>query len=394
MHHWLRSIGIETRLEAIEQKRGVWTLRLISTNTPFVTFGKGLGFDEACKSAYGEMCERLMLGNFYEDYFLEDIYPEALLQDSIDPKLQQWYPIDELELEDLLDFNTDQPKILSILLQSEAEKILFPVNLLQNLYASNGMACHSDKKRAYENALSEVIERYVKFEVVKNALALPPISHPLNDDPIQIYDASLGGRYPVMAASYIEGERILLAFGCHIDQERAIQKAYTELIQGLSGRFGRICEDREWIKDPENLERHFIDLTGDVHRDFFKEAHYRAKKWSFEGYELFDEPIFYRYVRKSNLHAFWVIVPTISEIYPFEDLLYNNKNLGRFYRPHILEPNEESQEIVSEVAHKELGSLIGVPFIEPLYLPDLDKPKSIHPHYFAIKKSLKRLNAQ
>ncbi len=394
MHHWLRSIGIETRIERIEQKRGVWTLRLISTNTPFVTFGKGLGFDEACKSAYGEMCERLMLGNFYEDYFLEDIYPEALLQYSIDPKLQKWYPIDELEFEDLLDFNTDHQKILSIPLQKGDEKILFPVNLLQNLYASNGMACHSDKKRAYENALSEVIERYVKFEVIKNTLALPPIPHPLNDTNIQIYDASLGGKYPVIAASFIEDDQILLAFGCHIDQERAIQKAYTELIQGLNGRFGRICEDREWIKDPENLERHFIDLTGDVHRDFFKEADYQAKKWSFESYELFDEPIFYRYVHKGGLHAFWVIIPTISEIYPFEDLLYNNKNIGRFYRPHVLKPSHESQEILSEVAHKELGSLIGVPFLEPLYLSDLDKPKEVHPHYFTIKKSLKLLGAQ
>ena len=394
MHHWLRSIGIDARLEAIEQKRGVWTLRLFSPNTSFVTFGKGLSYEEACKSAYGEMCERIMLGNFYEDYFLEDIYPEAILQDSIDPKLQQWYPIEELELEDLLDFNTDHQKIVSITLQSKKETLLFPVNLLQNLYASNGMACHVDKKLAYENALAEVIERYVKFEVIKNAIALPKISHPFNDDNIQIYDASLYGKYPVMAASFIQNDQILLAFGCHIDQERAIQKAYTELIQGLNGRFGKLCEDGEWVADPANLERHFIDLTGDVDRRFLQPADYRPTRWSFESYELFEEPIFFRYVRKRNLHAFWVIIPTISEIYPFEDMLYNNKNAGRFYRPHVLNPTQKSQEVLGEMAHQELGSLIGVPFTKPLYLSDLNRPKKIHPSYFAIKKSLELLGTQ
>ena len=394
MHHWLHSIGIETRLEAIEQRRGVWTLRLISSNTPFVTFGKGLSYEEACKSAYGEMCERIMLGNFYEDYFLEDIYPEAILQDSIDPRLGQWYPIEELELKDLLDFNTDHQKIVSIPLQSKEETLLFPVNLLQNLYASNGMACHVDKKLAYENALAEVIERYVKFEVIKKALALPKIAHSFNDENIQIYDASLDCKYPVMAASFIQDDQILLAFGCHIDQERAIQKAYTELIQGLNGCFGKICEDKEWVADPANLERHFIDLTGDVHRNFLQPADYQPKRWCFESYEVFEEPIFFRYVPKQNLHAFWVIIPTISEIYPFEDMLYNNKNRGRFYRPHVLSPTQESQEILSEVAHRELGALVGVPFTKPLYLPDLNKPKEIHPHYFAIKRSLELLGAQ
>ncbi len=388
MYSFLRSIGITARIEDMQTRRGVWTLRLV-TNTPFCSFGKGFSYEEALDSATGEMCERILLGNFYEDYALDDIYPEA--KALLDPSIQRWYDISNLQQSDLIDFSSSSFDILSQPFDYKNTTIYLPINLIQNLYASNGMAAHTDKKLAFEGALLEVVERYVKFYVIKNALALPPISHPLNDELIQLYDASLDGRYPVIAALYKEDENVLLSFGAHLKREVAIKKAYSELVQGLQGHFGQILLDKEAVADWENLERHFIDLSGDIHQNFFGEPDYKARPWRFENLDFFDDMLI-RYRKGGPLHAYHIIVPGISEIYPFDDLLYANKNEGKFYRHKVLHYEPSFDEDLAEVAHKELGSFIGIPFQEPLYAKDLPHIPPIDPTYKTIQKSLKLLN--
>ena len=55
------------------------------------------------------------------------------------------------------------------------EVVYFPVNLLDNLYASNGMSAGNSDYEALVQGLSEIIERYVKNEIIKRGLALPLI---------------------------------------------------------------------------------------------------------------------------------------------------------------------------------------------------------------------------
>ena len=78
--------------------------------------------------------------------------------------------------DDLVDYNsehTDKIVSLPFTKHSNSESVYFPVNILANLYVSNGLATGNTPKEAQVQALSEIFERYAKIEIIKNGYALP-----------------------------------------------------------------------------------------------------------------------------------------------------------------------------------------------------------------------------
>jgi ribosomal protein S12 methylthiotransferase accessory factor len=374
MKKLLNKFDIETEIVDKYFFNNVYSITLKAKNLPFFSNGKDWNIEEALLGAYGEICERLLTRNYFEDYFLDNIYPDSKNCEFLNNKLKKFYKIDELDKEDLIDFSSSNEEILSIPFQkiNSKEIVYFPINLIQNLYASNGMAFYPDKQKAFENALSEIIERFVKFEVIKNGYSLPKIKHKLNSDNIQIYDASLNAKYPVMAASFIKDNNILLTFGCDKVQEKAIEKAYFELMQGREDfeDIGEFSNDLNEVSDSFNLETHFISSNGLIHTNFLKKSNFKSEEWKFENYFVFDEDIFYREYKIDNFYAYQVIIPSISEIYPIEDLIYNNKNQGKFYRDLVLNhKNYDKKEIIEYFEelnpYMDLGKFIGVIFKNP-----------------------------
>jgi len=389
MKNLLKSFDIEVSIESEYFFNNVYSVTLKAKNLPFFSNGKGWDKESALLGAYGEMCERLLTKNYFEDYYLDDIYPDAKSGEFLNEELKEFYKIDELEKEDLIDFSSSSFEILSIPFQklNSNEIIYFPINLIQNLYASNGMAFYPDKKIAFNNALSEIIERYVKFEVIKNGYSLPKIEHKLNSKNIQIYDASLNEKYPVMAASYIENDNILLTFGCDINQEKAINKAYFELMQGRNNfeNIGKFSDDLFEVKDSFNLETHFISSNGLIHTDFLKPSKFKPKKWEFRDYFVFDKDIYFREYNYQNFYAYQIIIPSISEIYPLDDLIFNNKNQGKFYRKFVL--NCDKNNLLEEGLNPyiDLGKFIGVIFEKYLMLNNCNKILSFSQQFNLIK---------
>ncbi len=361
----------------------IFTCELKLKNIPFTSFGKGETSENALLSAQGEMAERLITRNFFEEYYINGLYPDMKEGNFLNNELNKFYKIDTLQKEELIDFNSDSFEILSIpfIKRSTKEKIYFPVNLLQNLYASNGMAAHFDIIKAYKNAKAEIIERFVKFEVIKYALPLPKIDHPFNSKNIQIYDASLEGKYPVMAASYIKDDNIILAFGCDIDQQKAIKKAYLELLQTGLNRFGKIIDDIEEVREKFNLINHFIDLSGDVHKNFLKKPFFKKGKWNFKHYDVFQKEEYFKVYKCCGVFAIHLIIPSISEIYPVVDLIYNNINYPKFFRDKTLNyqnyEKKEIEELTREISDlypfTQIDSLIGVIAKEPLFIEKFKK---------------------
>jgi len=356
----------------------VYSYTLNTTNLPFFSNGKGFDKKTAKNSALGEMCERLLTRNYFEDYFLAKVYPDSkIVANFLTSKLRKFYKIDNLEKEDLIDFSSCTDEILSIpfIRKKDKKKVYFPINLVQNLYASNGMAFYSDKKTAYLNAISEIIERYVKFEVIKKGLNLPKIKHKYNSKHIQVYDATLN-KYPVMAVSYIKGNKILLSFGCDINQEKAINKAYLEIFQGREDfeNIGEFSNNLDEVKDSYNLESHFISNMGLVHKNFLKENKNKPFKWNFKKYKI-DKDIYFRKYEFMGYFAYQVIVPGFSEIYPIDDLIYNNKNQGKFYRDLVLDYKKFDKEFIIDELEElnpylDLGKFIGVIFDKEILLMD------------------------
>jgi len=377
----MKHILKELNLDLIQKKyffNNIYSITLEASNVGFFSNGKGLDLENALNGAYGEMCERLLTRNYFEDYFLAKVYPDSKVVDNfLTPKLKQFYQIENLEKEDLIDFSSCTEEILSIpfIHKKQNKKVYFPINLIQNLYASNGMAFYSDKQTAFNNALSEIIERYVKFEVIKNGLSLPKINHKYNSKNIQVYNATLN-KYPVMAVSYIKGNKILLSFGCDINQEKAINKAYFELMQGRENfeNIGEFSNNIYEVKDSYNLESHFISNIGLIHTNFLKENSTIPKKWEFTKYDI-DKDIYFRQYQYKNFYAYHIIVPNFSEIYPIDDLIYNNKNQGKFYRDLVLKYKEIDKKIIIEELEQlnpylDLGKFIGVIFDKEISVID------------------------
>jgi len=386
---------------------GVYSINLQAENLPFYSNGKGESLEKAKLSALGEMCERLLTRNYFEDYYLNRIYPDSKKGDFLDDELKKFYNIESLEKEDLIDFSSDSEEILSIPFTkySTNEIIYFPINLIQNLYASNGMAFYTDKQTAFDNAMSEIIERFVKFEVIKNGYSLPKINHKYNSQNIQVYDASLG-KYPVIAVSYINNNKILLAFGCDINQEKAIKKAYFELMQGRIdfNDIGEFSDNLDEVKDSYNLESHFISNIGLIHSNFLNPSKLKPIKWDFKDYFVFNKEIYYKEFEFNQNYAYQIIIPSISEIYPLDDLIYNNKNQGKFYRELVLNhQNFDKSEIIEYLEelnpYLDLGKFIGVIFKEEILVYDfinMLKNDNINlefdESYMEIKKVLEKLN--
>ena len=373
----LKNLQIKTNFTK-KHFKNVISANLYTNSLPFFSNGKGFSKQQALNSAYGEMCERLLTRNYFEDYFLAKVYPDSKIVDNfLTPKLKKFYNIENLEKEDLIDFSSCSKEILSIpfIRKKDKKKVYFPINLIQNLYASNGMAFYSDKKTAFNNALSEIIERYVKFEVIKKGLNLPKIKHKYNSKNIQVYDATLN-KYPVMAVSYIKGNKILLAFGCDLDKKKAIDKAYLEIFQGREDfeNIGEFSNNLNEIKDSYNLESHFISNIGLIHKNFLKENKNKPYKWDFKKYKL-NKDIYFRKYKFMGFYAYQIIIPNFSEIYPLDDLIYNNRNQGKFYRDLILDYKKFNKEFIIDKLEElnpylDLGKFIGVIFDREILVMD------------------------
>lgn len=122
-------------------------------------------------SALGEYIERLQTNNFFIDFHLPSrLYYHnqvafELGGEYLSDELFEIYDVSgELSHEDLVDFNSDyEDKVVSLPKKCfSGEKVLYPLNILSNLYVSNGLASGNTPNEAKVQALSEIFERYTK----------------------------------------------------------------------------------------------------------------------------------------------------------------------------------------------------------------------------------------
>lgn len=384
--------------------------------------GKGV-FEASCvASALGEFIERLQTNNFFSDFYIGDSkhYGDEVAFDFggeylSDELFNIYDPNDELSYEDFIDFNSSyDDKILSLPFKkySGGETVYFPVNLLNNLYVSNGLASGNTKDEAQVQALSEIFERFVKFEIIKNAYALPHIPTEVVQRYERVYsdvsklrelgfivevlDASLGGVFPVTAISLInpKNSSLFVSFGSHPILEVSLERTMSELMQGRNidelDAFEVPTFDMSLVSDSFNLESHFIDSNGKLGFGFLRsKKSFEYKSWKYNGKNTQDERMFLidilkflhkeLYIREYDYLGFYscqLIVPSLSEVYPIEDLLYNNKNRAKYIRDMVLnyknyEPNDILDEIEGLDDSIDVGKYIGVIFEESFSIREL-----------------------
>jgi ribosomal protein S12 methylthiotransferase accessory factor len=397
----------------------------IQDNTCDLIFTNGKGScEKSClASALGEYFERLSCNYFFADYYLGETFakdsfvhypnekwfsiededqtmPDGLLSDT----LWKYYdPQDELLPSQIFDTNSGAGErgicALPYERLSDAETVYFPVNIIGNLYVSNGMSAGNTKNEARVQALSEIYERYVKNRVIAEGISLPKIPQTVIDRyphikealkkleehgyHLKVSDASLGGMYPVISVTLINPKdgSVFASFGAHPCFEVALERTVTELLQGRSldmlDDFQSPSFNRDEVADPQNLETHFINATGLVSYDFFKQsADYDFVDWNFDS-DTDSEFAYLSDIAQSQgfdiysadyghlgVYACRIIIPGMSEIYPVEDLLWSNNNEGAYFRKAILSlkdlEEEDMQAVLENLEEGEYSDMLKV----------------------------------
>ena len=363
------------------------------------TNGKGATKLAAHASALGEYFERLSCNYFWNHYFLGDTianrafthYPRErwfpLTADATDwpaelltPELQAFYnPEGSIPAETLVDMNSGNEDrgicAIPYVRQRDGAEVFFPVNVISNLYVSNGMSAGNTQAEARAQALSEILERHVKFKVIAEGLCLPDVPEEvigryptiaagikgLRDAGfgILVKDASLGGLYPVMCVTMLnpKDQGVFASFGAHPRFEIALERALTELLQGraleaLDG-FPPPGFDLDEIASAPNIEIHFVDSSGIVSWEFFgDQADFEFADWNFNDLDNGKTADDYAWLAGRihadghdiyvadfdhlGVYACRILVPGMSEIYPIDDLEWENNSNGNVVRADIL----------------------------------------------------------
>ncbi|NMP27109.1 30S ribosomal protein S12 methylthiotransferase accessory protein YcaO [Rahnella sp. SAP-1] len=373
----------------------VWSVHIRDRDCPLCfTNGKGASKKAALASALGEYFERLSTNYFFADFYLGKAIAEGefvhypnekwfpVPQDNslpagiLDPRLHAFYDENqELTASDLIDLQSGNLErgicALPFTRQSDLQTVYIPMNIIGNLYVSNGMSAGNTANEARVQGLSEVFERYIKNRIIAESISLPEIPaevlarYPgvieaiakLEEEgfPILSYDASLGGNYPVICVVLFNPANgtCFASFGAHPDFGVALERTVTELLQGRSLKdldvFTAPTFDDEEVAEYANLETHFIDSSGLISWDMFKQdADYPFVDWSFSGsteeefatlmaiFQKEDAEVYIADYEHLDVYACRIIVPGMSDIYPAEDLLMANNSMGAHLREQIL----------------------------------------------------------
>ena len=413
----------------------VWSLHIRDAHSPMCfTNGKGATKEGALASALGEFIERLNCNFFYNDQFWgEDIanaafvhYPEerwfkpgpkdALPAEILDEYCLHIYNRDgELRGSHLYDTNSGNVErgicSLPYVRQSDGELVYFPSNLIENLFLSNGMSAGNTLVEAQVQCLSEIFERAVKREILEGELALPDVPQDVlakypgilagiqgleaQGFPVLVKDASLGGEFPVMCVTLMNPRTggVFASFGAHPSLEVALERSLTELLQGRSfeglNDLPQPTFEGHAVTEPNNFVEHFIDSSGVVSWRFFSaKADFEFVEWDFSGQgensnaeeaaalfgilESMGKEVYMAVYEHLGAPACRILVPDYSEIYPLDDLIWDNTNKALMFRADILNlhqlTNVGLRALVKRLEKSELDdytditTLIGIEF--------------------------------
>ncbi|MFI0472125.1 OsmC domain/YcaO domain-containing protein [Halomonas sp. HMF6819] len=415
----------------------VWSLHIRDAAAPMCfTNGKGATKESALCSALGEFIERLSCNFFYNDQFFgEEIaasdfvhYPneqwfqpgagDELPEEILDAHTRAIYnPEGELAGSHLFDTNSGRVDrgivSLPFTRHSDGETVYFPSNLIENLFLSNGMSAGNTLAEAQVQCLSEIFERAVKRDILEQELSLPDVPQAVlakypgivegiqaleaQGFPVLVKDASMGGQFPVMCVTLMNPRTggVFASFGAHPSFEVALERSLTELLQGRS--FEGLNDlplptfNSQTLAEPNNFVEHFIDSVGVVSWRFFSaRSNFEFVEWDFtdEGrktsaeeaetlFDIFaelDAEVYMAVHEDLGAPVCRILVPGYSEVYPIEDLIWDNTNKALDYREDILNLHALDDEALTALVerleesqmddHADIITLIGIEFDE------------------------------
>jgi ribosomal protein S12 methylthiotransferase accessory factor len=411
----------------------VWSLHVRDAASPMCfTNGKGATKESALCSALGEFIERLNCNFFYNDQFFgvdiansdfvhyphekwfkadaDEQLPSGILDDYC---LAIYNPDNELCGAHLIDTNSGLAErgicALPYVRQSDGETVYFPSNLIENLFLSNGMSAGNNLPEAQVQCLSEIFERAVKKQIIAEEIVLPDVPSEViakypsilagiegleqQGFPVVVKDASLGGQFPVICVTLMNPKTggVFASFGAHPSFEVALERSLTELLQGRSfeglNDLPKPTFNSLAVTEPENFVDHFIDSTGIISWRFFSDkSDYAFCEWDFSGtneqenlslmaiLKDLNKEVYIAEFNQLGATACRILVPDYSEVYPVEDLIWDNTNKALDYRQDILNLHRLTDDQLTDLFTRledsqqdnyiDIRTLIGIEFDE------------------------------
>jgi len=188
---------------------------------------------------------------------------------------------------------------------------------------------------------------------------------------------------------------VFASFGAHPSFEVALERSLTELLQGRSleglNDLPPPTFASEAVTEPNNFVEHFIDSSGIVSWRFFSsKSDYDFVEWDFssqgensnaeEATTLFGilkemgKESYVAVYDELGATACRILVPAYSEVYPIEDLIWDNTNKALLFRADILNlPSLDDASLAALLGRLEnneldeygdIATLIGIEFDE------------------------------
>ena len=408
MTRGLRELGFELEeVRWFNPVPNVWSVQLRDRHCPLLgSNGRGVSQEAALASALGELYERLACNQFFAEYYFGKTQAEAPF---VHYPNERWFPLvpiglpeglfdeatrDHYDLQGqlrarmLVDTNSGNAQrgvcAIPFIRQRTGEQVWLPVNILGNLYTSNGMAAGNSCWEARTQALSEIFERHIKNTILTAGISLPLIpDEVLSRYPafcesvaalraagfiIVVQDASLGGKFPLVNITLINPADggCCAAFGAHPKFELALERTLTGMLQGrdlddLYG-FAPPCFNLSEVAEQDNLEAHFVDSSGVVAWDLLsREPDYAFTQWNIEGdsqvefehlcylIHRVDMDIYIADHEHLGLYCCQIVVPGMADLYPVDDLIHNNNNRAIGLRGAVLRLDDLSVDEAGEL---------------------------------------------
>jgi ribosomal protein S12 methylthiotransferase accessory factor len=188
---------------------------------------------------------------------------------------------------------------------------------------------------------------------------------------------------------------VFASFGAHPSLEVALERSLTELLQGRSfeglNDLPQPTFESNAVTEPNNFVEHFIDSSGIVSWRFFSaKADFEFVEWDFssqgddanaqEAATLFGilqdlgKEVYTAVYDQLGAVACRILVPGYSEVYPVEDLVWDNTNKALLFRADVLNLHrldDASLEALLERLdnneldeYSDIATLIGIEFDE------------------------------
>jgi ribosomal protein S12 methylthiotransferase accessory factor len=404
------------------------------------TNGKGATKQSALCSALGEYIERASCNFFYNDHYFgehisnydfvhypnekwfkpgdDDALPVGLLDETC---LKIFDPDHELKASHLIDTNSGMVErgicALPFIRTSDQKTVYFPSNLIENLFVSNGMSAGNTIDETMVQCLSEIFERAVKKQIIEQEIILPDVPKEClakypgilsgimelenKGFPVLVKDASLGGKFPVMCVTLMNPKTggVFASFGAHPSFEVALERSLTELLQGRS--FEGLNDvppptfNSRAVAESNNFVDHFVDSTGLISWKFFSDkTDHDFCEWDFSGTTKQEcdtlmnilndlgKEVYIATYDDFGATACRILVPGYSEIYPAEDLIWDNTNKALGFRADILNIHNLNDQQLADLFerledsdldnHTVISDLIGIVFDENTVWGKLD----------------------